>query len=228
MPRVARLLIAVALAVATSSLYAATDVIADTTCTQVSIVTHPSFVTIIPGTSTTLSVITAGTPPITYQWYTGTSGNTSQPIPNATSSSVTVTPVTTITAYWVHVANSCNTVGVNSVTGVVTLSATCPSPAIDTQPSSVSASIGTAATLKIQAKPTATGTGPGSPLHYQWYKGVKGDISKKVGTDSDTFITDPVTATASYWVRVSAECVSSIDSNAATVTPVARGRAVKR
>ncbi|HEX3070713.1 MAG TPA: hypothetical protein VHX14_19245 [Thermoanaerobaculia bacterium] len=220
--RVVRLLTAIALAIATSSVYA------DTPCTQVSIVTHPSFVTILPGTSTTLSVITAGTLPITYQWYTGTSGNTSQPIPGATSSSVTVTPVTTITAYWVHVANSCNTVGVNSVTGVVTLSATCPSPTIDTQPSSVSASIGTPATVKIAARPTATGTGPGSPLHYQWYKGVKGDISKKVGVDSETFVTDPVTATASYWVRVSAECVSSIDSNAATVTPVARGRAVRR
>lgn len=222
MPVVARLLTAIALAIATSSVYA------DSNCTQVSIVTHPSFVTILPGTSTTLSVITAGTPPITYQWYTGTSGNTSQPIPDATTSSITVTPVTTITAYWVHVANSCNTVGVNSVTGVVTLSATCPSPTIEKQPSSVSADIGTVATVKIEAKPTATGTGPGSPLHYQWYKGVKGDISKKVGTDSDTFITDLVTVTASYWVRVSAECVSSIDSNAATVTPVARGRAVRR
>jgi hypothetical protein len=229
MRRVARLLTAVALAVATSSIDAITrNVIAETSCNQVSIVTHPSFVTILPGTSTTLSVITAGTPPITYQWYAGTSGNTSQPILDATSSSITVTPVATITAYWVHVANSCNTVGVNSVTGVVTLSATCPSPTIEIQPSSVSASIGTAATLKIQAKPTATGTGPGSPLHYQWYKGVKGDISTKVGTDSDTFITDTVTVTASYWVRASAECVSSIDSNAATVTPVARGRAVRR
>src|SRR3954449_6529216 len=125
MPNVARVLTAIALAVATSSVHAVThNVIADTTCAQASIVTHPSFVTILPGTSTTLSVITAGTAPITYQWYTGTSGNTSQPIPNATSSSVTVTPVTTITAYWVHVANSCNPVGVNSATGVVTLSAT--------------------------------------------------------------------------------------------------------
>jgi hypothetical protein len=220
--RVVRLLTAIALAFATSSVYA------DTSCTQVSIVTHPSFVTILPGTSTTLSVITAGTAPITYQWYTGTSGNTSQPIPDATGPSITVTPVATITAYWVHVANSCNTVGVNSVTGVVTLSATCPSPTIEKQPSSVSADIGTAATVKIEAKPTATGTGPGSPVHYQWYKGVKGNISKKVGTDSDTLVTDTVTATASYWVRVSAECVSSIDSNAATATPVARGRAVRR
>ena len=230
MPIVAKLLTAVALTLATSSGYAIAHVIADATCTQVSIVTHPSFVTILPGTSTTLSVITAGTAPITYQWYTGTSGNTSQPIPNATSSSVTVTPVTTITAYWVHVANSCNTIGVNSATGVVTLSATCPSPTIETQPSSVSAGIGTVATLKIDAKPTATGTGPGSPLHYQWYKGAKADLSTKAGTDSDTFITNPVTVTASYWVRVSAECVSSIDSNAATVTATAptRGRAVRK
>jgi len=213
---VARLLTAVAFAVATST----GVLIADTTCTQASIITHPSFVTILPGTSTALSVVAAGTLPITYQWYTGTSGNTSQPIPNATTSSVTVTPVTTITAYWVHVANSCNTIGVNSVTGVVTLSATCPSPTIEKQPLSLSAGFSTIATLKIEAKHTATGTGiPGSPLHYQWYKGVKGDISAKVGTDSDTFITNPVSVTTSYWVRVSEECISSIDSNAAIVTP---------
>ncbi|MEA2237276.1 MAG: hypothetical protein QOC81_2000 [Thermoanaerobaculia bacterium] len=227
---VARILTA-ALAVAASAAYANTDDVlaASTVCVPVSIVSHPSFVTILPGSSTTLSIVISGTAPITYQWYTGTSGNTGNLIPNATSSSVTVTPVSTITAYWVHVANSCNTIGANSTTGVVTLSATCPSPTIEKQPTTVSAGIGTVATLKIDARPTATGVGTAGPLHYQWYKGTKGDLSKKVGLDSDTFITDPVSVTASYWVRVSAECVSSIDSNAATVTATVspRSRAVK-
>jgi hypothetical protein len=77
------------------------------------------------------------------------------------------------------------------------------------------------ATLKV----VATGTG----LHYQWFKGAKGDVSTKVGTDSDTFITRPVLETASYWVRVTNDCGSTTDSNAATVTPAPplRGRAVR-
>lgn len=203
-------------------IFGATFTVATTPCSQPSIVTHPSFVTILPGTSATLSVVVSGTAPIVYQWYAGTSGNTSSPIAGATSDSITVTPVTTVTTYWVHVWNSCNTVGVNSVTGVVTLSATCPSPAITTQPLAVSAPKGTTATLKV----VATGV---SALHYQWYKGVKGDISSKVGIDSATYTTGIVTANATYWVRVIEECNTSsvIDSNAALVTAApSRGRAV--
>ena len=178
-------------------------------CTQASITTHPGAVTIAPGSSTTLSVVVAGTPPITYQWYTGTSGNTSNPIPNANGPSITVTPTQTISTYWVHVSNSCNTVGVNSVTGVVTL-ASCTSPPITTQPAGVIAGIGTAVTLKV----AATGS-----VHYQWYKGVKGDLSTKVGTDSDSFTTPTITGNASYWVRVTAACgtTSFSDSNTATI-----------
>jgi hypothetical protein len=178
-------------------------------CTQASITTHPGSVTIAAGSSTTLSVVVAGTAPITYQWYTGTSGNTSNPIPNANGPSITVTPTQTITTYWVHVSNSCNTVGVNSTTGVVTLS-TCTSPPITTQPAGTTAGIGTTVTLKV----VATGS-----VHYQWYKGVKGDLSTKVGTDSDTFTTPTITGNATYWVRVTAACgtTSFTDSNAATI-----------
>src|SRR5439155_1332150 len=103
--------------------------------------------TINAGGSSTLFFTTNGSGPFTIQWYTGTSGNTANPIPNATGPSITVTPAQTITTYWVHVSNSCNTVGVNSTTGVVTLSASCPSPTITTQPAGVTAGIGTTATL---------------------------------------------------------------------------------
>jgi len=178
-------------------------------CTQASITTHPGSVTIPQGSSTTLSVVVAGTAPISYQWYTGTSGNTSNPIPNANGPSITVTPTQTITTYWVHVSNSCNTVGVNSVTGVVTLSS-CASPPITTQPAGTTAAIGTSVTLKV----VATGS-----VHYQWYKGQKGDLSTKVGTDSDTFTTPTITGNTSYWVRVTAACGSTSfsDSNTATI-----------
>lgn len=193
-------------------------------CVPSSITTHPAFATIAPGASATLSVVAAGTAPISYQWYTGTSGNTNSPIPNATNASVTVSPTVT-TSYWVHVANSCNTVGNNSTTAVVTVSATCPAATITTQPASVNAPIGSAATLHVDA--TVTGT----TIHYQWYKGAKGDLSTKVGTDSPTFNTDTVAVTASYWVRLASACnnLTFTDSNAAVVTAIGtpKGRAVR-
>jgi hypothetical protein len=193
-------------------------------CTQSSITTHPSSTTIAPGASATLTVVAAGTAPISYQWFTGTSGNTSNPITGATSASVTVSPTVT-TTYWVRVSNSCNTIGNNSTTAVVTVSATCPAPSITTQPLSVSAGLGTTATLNVVA------TAPGTTIHYQWYKGAKGDLSTKVGTDAPTFTTDAVSVTASYWIRLTSSCnnLSFADSNAAVVTAVAgpRGRAVR-
>jgi hypothetical protein len=193
-------------------------------CTPSSITTHPSFATIPAGGSTTLTVVAAGTAPISYQWYTGTSGNTGNPIPNATNASLTVSPTVT-TSYWVHVANSCNTIGNNSTTALVTVSLNCAAATITAQPASVSAPIGTAATLNVVA--TITGT----TIHYQWYKGAKGDLSTKVGTDSDTFTTGTVAVTASYWVRLTSACnpLTFTDSNAAVVTAIAppKGRAVR-
>jgi hypothetical protein len=180
-------------------------------CTAASIVTHPSAVWILPGSPATLSIAASGTAPISYQWYAGTSGNLTSPIAGATTASVTVTPSATISTYWVHVSNSCNSIGVNSTTGVVTISATCPSPRITIQPQAVSAGIATTPTLQISSV--------GTSLHYQWYKGVKGDISTKVGPDSASFTTPAISANASYWVRIREDCGSFIDSDAAIVGP---------
>ncbi|HEV7574051.1 MAG TPA: hypothetical protein VGQ21_21355 [Thermoanaerobaculia bacterium] len=192
-------------------------------CTPSSITTHPAFATIAPGASATLTVVAAGSAPISYQWYTGTSGNTANPIAGATNASITVSPTVT-TSYWVRVSNSCNPTGNNSTTALVTVS-TCSAPTITTQPASISAPIGTVATLKV------VGTVTGTTIHYQWYSGAKGDLSTKVGADSDTFTTGAVNVTASYWVRLTSACnnLTFIDSNAAIVTAAAtpKGRAVR-
>lgn len=55
---------------------------------------------IIGGQKTTLSVTPAGTGPFTYQWYVGSTGDTSQPITGATGASDSVSPSGT-TSYWV-------------------------------------------------------------------------------------------------------------------------------
>jgi hypothetical protein len=188
------------------------------TCVGAAIGTQPASATIAQGSSKTLAVVATGTSPITYQWYTGSSGDFSSAIQNATATQVTVTPGAT-TSYWVHVSNSCGSA--NSNTATITVS-TCTPPSITTQPANVSAPITTSATLHV----VAAGTGP---QHYQWYEGAKGNTTKTVGIDSATFVTGAVSANKTYWVRVTGCNNATADSNAATVTATAppRRRAVR-
>jgi hypothetical protein len=58
--------------------------------------------------------------PLTYQWYVGSSGDRSSPIPNANAPSYTTPPLTTTTTYWVTVTNGCTTV--DSQTATITVS----------------------------------------------------------------------------------------------------------
>jgi hypothetical protein len=75
-------------------------------------------------TSATLSVTATGTPPLTYQWYRGTSGDTSQPMSGATSSSYMTPSLTTSTSYWVRVSNAYGSVDSNTAT--ITVGGTAP------------------------------------------------------------------------------------------------------
>jgi hypothetical protein len=74
-------------------------------CTPPSITTQPLSRT----GGGTLSVTASGTATLSYQWYLGVPGDTSQPISGATSASLPVSPART-TSYWVRVTNSCGTV----------------------------------------------------------------------------------------------------------------------
>lgn len=90
-----------------------------TTCTAPAITAQPHSVSITAGQSVTLTVTASGTGPLSYQWYTGASGNTASPINGATGSSLTVSPTVT-TSYWVRVSNACGSV--NSSTATITVS----------------------------------------------------------------------------------------------------------
>ncbi|HEV2720135.1 MAG TPA: hypothetical protein VG323_08955, partial [Thermoanaerobaculia bacterium] len=83
------------------------------------ITTQPASVTIRKNSSTTLSVMATSPRPISYQWYTGTSGNTSSPIAGATGSSYQTPRLSATTSYWVRVSNSCG--ATNSATATVTV-----------------------------------------------------------------------------------------------------------
>jgi len=96
------------------------------TCTAPAITSQPSAATIVTGQVATLSVVASGTATLSYQWYTGTSGNTSSPVGGATGASVNVSPAST-TSYWVRISNSCGSV--DSVAATVTVTTNSPSAA---------------------------------------------------------------------------------------------------
>jgi hypothetical protein len=73
--------------------------------TPATITTQPHGQNLASGQTTILTVVAAGTTPLTYQWYVGASGSTSTPIAEATSSSYTTPVLTSTTSYWVRVSN---------------------------------------------------------------------------------------------------------------------------
>jgi hypothetical protein len=89
-------------------------------CSPPVITSQPANRTITSGQSTTLTVGATGTAPLYYQWYLGTSGNTSTPVPGGGGASLTVAP-TVGTNYWVRVSNACGSV--NSATVTVNVAA---------------------------------------------------------------------------------------------------------
>ena len=170
------------------------------------ITTQPQNQTISAGTTASLDVIATGTAPLTYQWYTGTSGVTTSPIAGATGSSYTTQALTSTTSYWVRVSNTAGSV--DSSTASITVISP---PTITTQPQSQSISPKTSATLSV----IANGTGP---LGYQWYVGPKTTPTTPIpGATASSFTTPPLTSTTSYWVRVS-NTAGSVDSSTATIT----------
>ena len=104
--------------------------------------------------------------------------------------------------------------GTNQIFRGVAFAPTAPTtttpPTITTQPQSATIASGSTATLTV----AATGT---TPLHYQWYQGSAGDTATPVGGDAASFTTPALTATTTYWVRVT-NTAGSADSDAATVT----------
>lgn len=88
-------------------------------CAPPVITGQPQSQTTTHGVSRTLSVTATGTAPFTYQWYTGNTGNTSNPIPGANGATLTVTPTAT-TSYWVRVSNACGSADSSTATITVT------------------------------------------------------------------------------------------------------------
>jgi hypothetical protein len=96
-------------------------------CNEPFINSQPQSQTIQSGQTATLSVTASGTTPFAYQWYQGSSGNTSTPV-GTNSSNYTTPPLTQTTSYWVRISNSCgssdSTGAAITVTGIYVVSPT--------------------------------------------------------------------------------------------------------
>jgi uncharacterized cupredoxin-like copper-binding protein len=156
------------------------------------ITTQPQSVAINPGQTTTLTVVAAGTAPLTYQWR-----NANGPIAGATTASYTTGAAG---SYAVVVSNAAGSV--TSTPAVVTVNS---APAITTQPRSVTINQGQTATLSVVAAGAGT-------LTYQW-RNASGNIG---GATSSTY----TTGLAGTYSVVVANSVGSTPSSTATVTVI--------
>ncbi len=84
------------------------------------ITTQPASQEVASGATATLSVAASGDD-LTYQWYTGNSGDTASPVAGATTGTLTTSALTASTSFWVQITNTGGTA--NSDTAVITIAA---------------------------------------------------------------------------------------------------------
>lgn len=195
-----------------SSADSATITVTPQVCDQVNIVTQPQSAQITPGGTATLNIAATGDQPITYTWFRGAVGDTSNQV--GTGQSFTTPSLTQTTTYWARVSNPCGTKNSNLAT--VTVSAQCTPPSISTQPANATVALGESATLTV----VAAGT---SPFTYQWYQGDSGNEALPIGgANSASYSPGPFNAagTFKFWVKITNGCNSpnSVNSNTVTVT----------
>ncbi|PYQ48877.1 MAG: hypothetical protein DMF59_14810, partial [Acidobacteria bacterium] len=177
-------------------------------CNAPAIVIQPVGGEVMSGSNTVLFVGDTGTKPESYQWFEGATGDTSQPIMNATQASFTTPLLLSSTSYWARITNDCGTI--DSASARLNVVNTCTPAVIIAQPKDQTIASGGSALINV----SATGTS----LVYQWYTGPVLDFSRPVGGSAPTLITPSITTPTQFWVRVTSPC-GSANSIAVTVSP---------
>src|SRR6266487_3250702 len=169
------------------------------------ITTPPANQTVTAGQTASLSVVAAGTAPLSYQWQKNGAN-----IAGATSSSYT-TPVTLTSdsgsTFDVVVSNTAGTVTSSAAT--LTVNAAAVAPTITTPPLNQTVTAGQTASFSVVAAGTA-------PLSYQWQK----NGANIAGATSSSYTT-PVTLTSdsgSIFDVVVTNTAGTVTSAAATLT----------
>jgi hypothetical protein len=173
-------------------------------CTPPSITVQPSGASINSGNSAQLSV-TAGTAPLSYQWFAGLSGDPSTPVNGGTTATIVVVPATT-TSYWVRVTGVCGPVA-NSNTAIVAV-AVCAPPQILNTLKDQTILAGSIVSLTINVLGTNTSV--------SWF--ANGNLIAFGPT-----LTTPLTQTTQFRARVTNAC-GVADSNTITVSVVSPRR----
>jgi YD repeat-containing protein len=181
-------------------------------CTAPSFQSQPQSTTVpSSNTSVTLSASAVGDSglQVTYQWYTGVTGDHNSPINGATSGQLNVSPSGT-TQYWIEARTSasgaCPARTTASQTATVTV---CTQPSITTHPQGANITRSQSATLQVIANGGAT-------LTYRWFT-VAGQTATEIqGANASTLQVTPQ-STTSYRVVVSNGCGSDVTSNTVAV-----------
>lgn len=165
----------------------------------------PGSAEIPAGGSATLTVVAAGAG-LTYQWYEGQSGDTSNPVAGAMGATFTTPALTGNGRYWVRVANAAGTVDSQDVLVVIA-----GPPTIVAQPFSGDVlRTSDSVTLHVVVE-------SGVPVTYQWYEGKPGDTGVPIPDATGSRLVVTMLRTADYWVRVT-NSHGSTDSTAARVS----------
>jgi hypothetical protein len=176
------------------------------------IVMQPQPATVKRDSVATLSVAAEGTPPLSYQWYVGRTGDVTAPVANGTGASLTVT-ADRDRLYWVAVRSLAEGAGCETRSAEALVTAG-DGPAIVTQPQSRQVLANAPVTLSVSATGTA--------LQYQWYEGSSGVETKPISGARSASYQAAVAATTSFWVKVSNDYGPAVNSTTArmSVAPV--------
>ena len=198
-----------------------TRILQTVACIPVSVTTQPANTNGCTGGNATISVATAGTAPVAYQWQLNTGSGfvnvpAAAPYSGGTTNTLTITGITAGMAgyqYRVVLSNAC-TVPFNSGTATLSVGATAT---LNSQPTAVSTCVGTTTSFSV----TATSAGS-----FQWQVNTGTgfvDVTNTApysGATSSTLTITGVTAAMNnnqYRVLIGS-CPSAITSNAATLT----------
>lgn len=178
-----------------------------------SVLELPEETIIDSGEKATIQVVAEG-PQLTYQWYKGESGDTTDRISTARSATLETARLTAnrrfeYYPYWVriHYVSDGEAAFFDSPTAMVKVR---PPLAIVGEPEDTHVFEGLSTTLFVDVV--------GSNPRFQWYAGESGDRSRPfVGATQETFTTPPLTEEKQYWVLVINDS-DTIESRTATVS----------
>lgn len=166
--------------------------VSTTSCDPLSILTSPLSRSLPPDVTVVLFVDVSGTLPLSYQWYVGSSGDTSMPV--GTNARTLGVETTVTTSYWVRVSDSCGN-RADSATATLTI---VPCPLLEITTAMAVNRSGN----QISLRSSATGL---LGLAYEWFRGsTPGRDGVSVGVGNNVNVT--INERTPFWMRVTNSC----------------------